>query len=296
MIIDSVADKTGIDISKLAVPEVKTESLPTFDPASDITEKAWEGGLAELSDFRGKALPSGGRKDHHSQLLNYGRLARDLKFFFPENEAKFSFDEEILAVFKEALPAPGLFWNRPELSSIAKYLFPEKAWQFSEKSSSMVGEVMVGQVQSAREIGSWRHFLPMALEVKQFFDDGFNLSPLSDQEWVKFRQYLARMGWGTNFSTFADFTEQLAAVRLLFPERYADLNLNKETWQRARRMLKGTERTELWAEFFKAAYYMTILAAEEASITSDGKIKVVMPKQKQDLAEKIPNMPIKRAF
>lgn len=304
MIIDSLTDKSAIDIDKLAIPDVKTESFPTFDPRTELEENSWEGARGALYFFRNQALNpelvrTGTRLRH---IESFGDLARQLKYFFPEKAGELPLDGQIFNAFKDNVNHVNIGGSESleglslKIAASARYLFPNRALGIERGKDSEFGEIMIGSLRRLRNGGSWHNYIAQVVSAKQYFDGGYEAEPLVDREWAEVAHMLEldRLNIGGDVSEI--LVPFMANIKLVFPERAGDLGLDKKLWQEMRERLELVKKMRVWEKYFALAYYMTILAADEAKITPDGGIEVVMPKPEPEMQEKIPEMPVKRVF
>ena len=92
-----------------------------------------------------------------------------------------------------------------------------------------------------------------------------------------------------------DFSYLAQCMKLLFPNRQAELGLDDLAWQEMRKKLEEYRNTD-WYYFSYLAQRMQILSAEEAYINDQGELVINMRKPKVDLHQEKPPMPVVRRF
>lgn len=296
MIIDSLADKTGINISELTIPSVEVGDYLTFDPKVDIKEEYREKALIFLNGNRFLAQDKlNGDGLQRMYFLRFFELARALNYFYPNQVMELFFGKETVDAYKRVLN-----WDLGTVSlrtaALAKFLLPEYKLEIPDEKKIAVRENVISEFATARRLGVWYPFMSDAVAAKQLFTEGLKVGPLTENEWLDLATELNSHRFNNEGNHLDEFIRMAADVKLLFPERVAELNIDKATWQRLRQRLNYFVTLGSYWDFFKIAYPMAILAAEVARITSKGEIELLMPKPKQDLQEKIPEMPVKRIF
>jgi hypothetical protein len=102
---------------------------------------------------------------------------------------------------------------------------------------------------------------------------------------------MRKQGW------WANFVPRAASLRLLFPERFAELGIDGETRKNIKayfqKVKKGPSHNIYLPEFSVA---LKILAAEEIKLAENGGIEIVMRKPKPELKTETPPMPEKKNF
>ena len=101
-----------------------------------------------------------------------------------------------------------------------------------------------------------RHELPFDPETE-----------ISDSDWQGMKEQLDRFrqdkDWGY-------FSSQAMAMKILFPEKANDLNLNAEAWQGMKEGLEELRQEKDWWNFHSQAMNMKILSAYKVEITNGG--------------------------
>lgn len=106
---------------------------------------------------------------------------------------------------------------------------------------------------------------------------GFEFDPeegISDDDWMEMKQAFETLKEGD----WEAVTDQAICLKIIFPNRVSELNLDEEASQGIKQKLK-TERGRDWWNFSGIAMRLKILAAKEVRITDNG-LELVMPEKK----------------
>ena len=90
-----------------------------------------------------------------------------------------------------------------------------------------------------------------------------------------------------------DFLRIGTALKLLSPDRFRDEQITVDIWIQLHDFLRKLR--VITVEFAQRAKYMTLIAAEEIHLTDCG-IEIIMPKLRQTLEHKSPQIPVLRRF
>lgn len=294
MIIDSLTDKSSINIDELTVPGEETESGFTFDPRTEINENDRLEALSLVFRERADALRLKSlRLDWLGSLRGFGNVARDLKFFFPERADHLPLDSEIMGLFEECFFSKELFGL--EMASLAKNLFPESATLakfqvgfFNASMEARLRNVLVreGGVRLVMGEAAIRQ-----VEVKIYQPVG-----IDQRQWGEVLGKLREYRSSPDNGDLVGYVELAANAIIAFPQKKKDLGLDRAIWRKIQAGLNEFRGTGQWREFFDLAYYATILAADEVKITSEKGLEAVLPKSEIRVSEQTPPMPVKRAF
>lgn len=304
MIIDSLTDKSGINIADLTVSEVKTEAFATFDPEIDVSAEDLKSGIEVYVNYRNNLLLAmgwAGALEKFSRMIEFSRFAVSLKFFSSLEEPRKSLDHELFLVFREQFNDSLLVRKRLNLVANAMCLFPEFTLEYFRSSSypDTLQEIVI-LIERAASRKDWIAFSEMILNARQFFSFPagvpVQIGSILPWEWEGIRAEIEDKRPSADWLAFKKSVILSAELKLLSPERSGELGLNGKVWQRMRESLDELREKKSWEEFFQFAYWMAILAAEKAEITSQGKIELEMPKPKLETKEKIPEMPERKKF
>ena len=92
-----------------------------------------------------------------------------------------------------------------------------------------------------------------------------------------------------------DFSWLAIKMKLLFPERASELNLDTKAWQGMKHGLERDRTANQWNSFAWQAMNMKLLAAAEVTVTDKG-IAVTMSKPTTDLSPSTPPLPEVKKF
>ncbi len=91
-----------------------------------------------------------------------------------------------------------------------------------------------------------------------------------------------------------DFAVSLSRLRIIFPERFDEIDLNNRDWQGMKEELEISRDRESALRFFRLAGYMKILAAEKVEITDKG-LEITMS-EGEDFRQEKKSRPERRQF
>ncbi len=229
----------------------------------------------ELEESRGK------------NWSDFSYVAVDLLFLFPELRNELGLDE---AAFRGIKRDVERFYEKERgrhferdlwiFSALARnlcLLFPSRKNELglSEAIFNDIFNEIKGTLEDACRSPDWLGFSCMAVGLCILFPDHRSELKLDETVFEEIRNELEH---NRSKGSRLHFLSLAANVCLLFPDRKRGLNLNEEVFYDMRNLLEEEERKEHWLGYSDMAMYLSILAAERAEISQDGRI-LIMPKK-----------------
>lgn len=275
-----------IDIRKLVIEEPQPFDYGPFNPAELFDEKKKQELVEKLQK------PPGERENEE----DYSVYARDLVTMFPQirDEIDLSSIRNRLngvVMSSELTPANVRIFDN------FKTLFPNEfgaldldkinRWPILAYLDKSVGSVLL---LPSLEL------LDCAVAFRRLFPD----KPLGDlfQDGIWFDEIKDIFGESGFDSMYR--AEVAAYARILYPERFGELNLDKRFWQEQREEFTGDLSTFMsennpLAIPLERGYHLSILAAKEVKITENGMELVISEKQPQK-EYNVPPLPEAKRF
>jgi len=266
-----------LDIGRLTIENPKSEKELPFDAREEITQEDWDKMIEALDTHR-----------QGKNWLGFIYLARAMLFVFPERRDELNLDEQVWKGMKQEL----------EYNKIQHYfrfvshavdmwqLFPNRQSELDltdqdfEKMKQTFEEFY--NTENAKNSCAFYLIFMKTLFPNQSLDLG-----LTDQAWKEIDDCLERYRSNDQIR----FCELAVKMKLL----QRDVKLDDQDWGALRQMLEKNRTENSWGNFAYHSMEMQILAADEAMITPQGELEIVMRKPK-DFNQPKPPMPVVRKF
>lgn len=294
MIIDSLTDKSSIDIDKLAIPEPVKEREAIFDQKKDLFPGDWDRANKHLAELRQDVFDN---FENEEYVLHWANFVADLLMLAPERREEFGIDEGMRQIlFRRAEIASGepLDWVLfLRLSFAAKILYP------SDVDSLHLNDGKLEKITAALDdeldlVPFPEDFAELVIFASCLFPDARKDLLTVDEFLEQSLRESLKEPLDADSEDWRDVSTVATCLKILFPEKSQELSrYDRAMMKEELRMLRGYSEI---GYFFKLAVNMNILAADVARITPEGKIEIIRDKKDSDMAEKIPEMPVKRAF
>lgn len=318
MIIDSLVDKSFIDIGDLNF-DLPAVERPRFDVGKELDKHAWNNLIFRRATCAQSArIVPDARSRINTSLGNWTEfigVSSSMGLIFPDREDDFRINNDDWEGIREWFVSEGeksSWWTVHSFNLVLfglKSLCPDKMGQLKFSTNDL--EAMELSLERAAWSLQWEagdsmlvayQFLAALVTGKVIFPGEFSDKKITQEQWEKIKENLQmrenfelRPG-AVRFGTEPCFVRSLMLLRLLSSGK-EDFFLDKSGLrERLKFRFNEYKQAEKWGEVALFAAALNVLAADEAKITPDGGIEVLMHKHKQDMAEKIPDMPVKRAF
>lgn len=263
MVVD-LLEKSRVNIKELTIPEGKPYQ-PVFDPKKEVTDNDWEHLLQELYDLRTGKVEN---LDKSLHLINYTRMAVNLKIIDQDKTSLFGTDLETLSRIKKEISNLNLhrqYRQVAELAANARLLYPQETdaslrfvytdymnlWK-NYNSDLERGGTFVLSFASSMAILFPRH--------RRELD-----SSLSQIDWQGIESILRQLEERGEYWALAQDSKE---VKLIAPQHA--LALGQGFWQKAKGDIKSTRMDGQWDAFAALAASLVVLSAKEAKITDQG--------------------------
>lgn len=310
MIIDSLTDRGGINIDKTSLPEV-TRNRHFFDVDREVSEDQW----AEIARWQRLYVPAKAVILRHNleapeNWSNFVRMTFGITIAFPQRQAEFQIsdpDRKRICDWANRLMTGNAEWFVSSQDVLLlKLALPELAGglQFEPGVLSDLRREVLDSLEVAKFCSDKR----TAYEILTVFGYGMILLPdfdrnlrVEDAVWNSVTNELEkRLGKKrvreTNLRLYQDLFESLMLLRLLDQENRMDKFLNEEMKKKMIIFFNDLKSMHSWKYVAQCAAVLRVLDADIARITPEGQIEIIRDKKEIDLAEKIPAMPVRRAF
>lgn len=297
MIIDSLTDRSSINIETLGFesPERKRRF---FDVNKEVGEAEWRELEKERKSYA-ETPPSWDQFTRISfamSLVAPGRRA-DLRVGDADWERVRFWIQHMGAI------SWAIIDNRHFLRLITA--FPERVTdlRLADEQLTTVKERIIKKIEDARLPinfdSAYEVLTALALGRTLFAKDNLNLE-ISRDSWAGIVQALKeRIHFDLAENVRVDPTyfslESLALLRLVYPD-WSEQFLDQEIKMKLQRFLDKSRKQKRWLDFAICAAAGEVSVADVARITPDGRVEIVLEKKDLTMTEKIPTMPIKRAF
>ena len=259
--------------------KIKPKEEMMFDPEKEITEEEW----GKMKDVLEKD-----RKEGKWQYFSI--QARAMKILFPERTKELNLNQDAWqGMENEALEQLKSEFYREHKGYFASYwaadmkiLFPEKTPKFMDEGSFQGTK---DELERLRKEHRWRVFSGLAARMKILFPERVGEFGISEDDWREMKRGFEYVRKTTKKEAFrreeywenpekqvwhGDLTREAASMKILFPERVGELNLDKAAWQRMRKELEQYRKWGQWDDFAPDASRMKILAAKKVEVDKSG--------------------------
>lgn len=295
MIIDSVTDKSSIGVDRLTVPEPDERRELMFDPMVDISPEDWTAATKVLAFVRKRCLEDASGFNF-GNWSNWSTLTRYLALLSPEMRDRIETDEEMEEKLFRVIENRGPQGRVQDgsaflhLAADAKILFPEHIadLKLNQDAFQLAIDAITNDYGPAHNSSEFRAHL---VEAAILFPDRRREFP----SLVPVIPYILKseLDWYRENGGWVVFASKLSTLRLVFPEEAE--KISKTDWKGMREGLKTLTTSRVVHPLFEYALNMFILAAKDVRILEDG-LEINLGKQGEDMTEKIPDMPVKKAF
>lgn len=257
--------------------KIKPKEEIMFDPEKEITEEEW----GKMKDVLEKDRKEG-------KWQNFSIQARSMKILFPEKTKELNLNQDAWqGMENEAVEQLKAFeehkwWFASHRAADMKILFPEKTPKFMDEDSF---QGMKDELERSRKEHRWSFFSKLAANMKILFPERVGEFGISENDWQEMKHTLEYLRKTTKEEALrrkdywelpekqvwrGDLTRQAASMKILFPKRVGELNLDKATWQRMQKELEQLREFGQWDDFTPDASRMKILTAEKVEVDESG--------------------------
>jgi hypothetical protein len=280
MVLESFDNR--IDIKQLNIEQPSEKPEPAFLPERDITSEQVEFALKSLRDLSIQGFTAdniagvGG-----STALMFPELKEEIRTNLVKEKISRRL-RELLSKVNQDQPSN----NYPVTGEMLRILANCRAFM-EAADSSFITQSSTAQtyakklIENSLRFGDWGIHLTSWAQTRLVWSR--ELSPMAtwDQQGLKdlVLQHLKDTQDSFNFARNA------ANLRIVAPEKFSEIQLNKDMWQYMRQTLRGkwsSGQSNDARDFMEMAKNMTILSAQEISIDNTG-LRLVFPKLESPL-------------
>ena len=270
--------------SKFEKPKLEKEEEKMFNPDKDITDEDWKLMEQKLKDFR-----------KEKDVESFASLASDMKIISSEKFSEKNITvqdwnkmQQTMTDFARRI-VEGKYWWEIHLSqnlfrqmASMKIINPEK---FDETRRSHLPEIEWSRtiergLSHCREYQAWEDFAEMASNLKIIWPTTLTAFPVDMKKWIteddKQKMINDKLEYCHKENKWGRFSSLAAKLRILYPEKFSELNVNETAWRGMRNSLKQCRKDEQkwrWS-IGKLAADMKILAAEKVEVDEKEGLKV----------------------
>lgn len=279
MIIDSLTDKSAIDLNRLTTPEPIKEAEMYFDPEREISDEDIENGVA----MAGKGY-----------YFDLAQLAGDVGVMFPTKVSRLKIsqaDWKTMVSLGRTIKSRGNLRMALKRFSLMKLAFPNRIRELGLDGSFYDKVMEFFAWDRLRSGGPRSEGTEMACYLTILYPEKF-LIDYPGIRWAKDSPFMRQLKGDVNERE--SFAINAANVRLVDEQSFKELKVY-EVWESLLRRLHELKTEGELLVFFQMARALDIIAADSAKITDKG-IEIVRKKPKEDMQEMVPPMPVRRDF
>ena len=277
-------DRKTVDIHRVAAEMPENKPPDWFDAEREITPSDWR---TLKENLESEILKDSNDND---QLMTYAEDATTLALLFPQKRHELHIPPDIGVRLQSVLHGNTDYHVELLVSSmLLRVLAPELIDKMLEGNTQSI----LNKLDTHARGGHW----------VSYFTDASNLamlSPKAVRPWSADQQASSGGEWEKLVELLHEATDEgdimrrVLVVRILFPDRGADIRLDAKTLRFFRTQLDQYRRKKRWDDFAACAVALKIATAERIDITERG-LDITMP-PKIPLTATIPPLPEQRSY
>jgi len=277
---EEMKDEGDLKLRDITAETEEKEWKPGFDYEEEISDEDWEKIMKSL-----KAL-------FPDDYANYISCAARLKILFPDRADELGLNDEVWdevwnKVTERMKATRDVVFKRSLFSAAyrdMKALFPDRIDEVDFNDEDL-------EIAKRKDYNNGIYYLYELRSYKMIFPNRFASYQIGEGVVQKAVEGIRLTKEEKRWS---DFVEEAALFRIVFPDQFDKIELDKNTWKHMRDELESSRDKE-WGRFIILAFNLAVLAAKKVEVTDQG-LKIEKAIVKQDFKQEKKPRPIRKKF